>query len=111
MDERVGLRGIKAALFGWVLLAITLGLLQLTHGWTKALTGGSCDGGSFSGSPWETILPSAAMVWLVVLVVEQALPETWRKRDLNVFFTRAVGSLTAWAVAATLIFYLISGCS
>ncbi|WP_157408411.1 hypothetical protein [Actinoplanes sp. N902-109] len=69
--------------------------------------GAAGNASAFANSSWDLWLPLIALGWLLVVLIEQALPVTWRHRGGGEVAVRAltalVGSL-AWSCCLTLPF-------
>lgn len=51
--------------------------------------GGNGNASAFTDDRWELFLPGLFLFWIILIVVEQALPATWRDRDRVEVATRA----------------------
>lgn len=55
---------------------------------------------AFANPVWDLYLPLMALGWLVLIILEQALPSTWRHRTRIDIVTRAVSALGLAIVAS-----------
>jgi hypothetical protein len=84
------LSGLWSFIVGGVgLVALTVGLDPITRPEDCPNYGGNGNASAFSNPVWDLYLPILALGWVVLVVLEQALPVTRRNRSRIDIATRA----------------------
>lgn len=84
------LRGLWSFVVGGAgLVALTVALGPITRPEDCPNYGGNGNASAFSNPAWDLYLPILALGWVVLIVLEQALPVTWRDRSRTDIATRA----------------------
>ena len=94
------LSGLWACVVGGLLLAALLIVLQpVTRVEDCSNYGASGNASAFSNSAWDIGLPLLTAGWMVLIIMEQALPVTWHNRTRLEGWVRAAVAVTASTVA------------
>ena len=84
------LSGLWSAVVGGLLLVLLLVVLDpITRFEDCPNYGGNGNASSFSNPAWDLYLPLLTLCWVVLVIVEQALPVTWRHRSRLAGWVRA----------------------
>lgn len=105
MSQRAGrpspLSGLWVLLGGGVLWVLAYAWLEHTHHWIRFLSvhdsrdcpNSTGDGGPFAAGELELGLLALGFVWLLLVLVEQLLPWTWRNRHPLTNVVRGAGAV------------------
>ncbi|MEV6370844.1 hypothetical protein AB0L86_28545 [Micromonospora musae] len=92
--RRSRLSGLWACFVGGALLALLLAILDpITRREDCPNYGGNGNASSYANPAWDLYLPLLLLGWMVLIVVEQALPITRRNRDRFDVATRAAAAV------------------
>jgi hypothetical protein len=93
------LSGLWACLVGGAFIAGLLAYLDPAREWEECPTyGGSGDSSAFENADWDLYFPLVLTGWVYLVVIEQALPITYRHRRRAIAVARGI-----LAVAGTLL--------
>jgi hypothetical protein len=76
------------------LVALTVALDPITRQEDCPNYGASGNASAFPNPVWDLYLPILALGWMVLIILEQALPLTWRNRSQIDIATRAATAVT-----------------
>jgi hypothetical protein len=95
------LSGLWSFVIGGIgLVILTVALDPVTRQQDCPNYGGSGNASAFSNPAWEFYLPVLALAWVALILLEQALPFTWRYRSGINMATRAATAVTLSIVAS-----------
>ena len=88
------LSGLWTFLIGGIgLAALTVTLDPITRREDCPNFGGNGNASAFADPAWDLYLPVLALSWVVLIVVEQLLPLTWRNRSRSSVAARAASTI------------------
>jgi hypothetical protein len=95
------LSGLWSAVLGGMLLGLLLVFLQpVTRVEDCPNYGGSGNASAFTDPAWDFLFPLLTLGWIVLIIMEQTLPVTWRGRTRLEGWLRAATAVSASILAS-----------